>query len=77
MKTFPLWGYGIMLIGAGAFVAQTGLTLTGQMTAEEQGHAAGRGTIALLAWVVGLTFIVISAVKGIRASRAKRASRER
>ena len=76
MKRFPLWGYGIMLIGAGAFVAQSGPGLTGRMTAEEQGEAMGRGTVAFLACAAGLIFVVISAVKGFRASRSRGPFRE-
>jgi hypothetical protein len=72
MKKIPLWGYGIIFIGVGAFVSQTGPAISGPMTPEEQGEAIGRGAVVLLAWIIGLTLIVISAIKVARGRRSNK-----
>ena len=76
MNKLPLWGYGIIFIGAGAFVSQTGPAPSARMTPEQQGEALGYGAVGLLAWIVGLTLIVTSVVKTIRARRDERPPRD-
>ncbi len=61
------WQIGLILIGIAAFC-----NVVLPANANNQGEELGQGIVTLAAWILGITFIVVSIIQAIRNRRQKK-----
>jgi hypothetical protein len=61
------WQIGLILIGVATFC-----NVVLPAAANNQGEELGQGIVTLAAWILGITFIVVSIIQAIRNRRQKK-----